>query len=112
MGHEIKSKLFSHLAKPEVISYLFIKQCFLLAGGVMALINGGRTNTLSANVHGAGNWWLCANIELWKMGKQQEQEEFRCSADLQPWWFFGKGVKNKLRSPSDNYHSGGVGGQT
>lgn len=32
----------------------------------MTLINGGRTNTLSANVHGAVNWWFCANIELSK----------------------------------------------
>lgn len=50
------TKLFSHLLKLEVISYLFIKQGFLLAEVWMTLINGGRTNTLSANVHGAVNW--------------------------------------------------------
>lgn len=56
-SHDTKlKKLFSHLLKLEVISYLFIKQGFLLAEVWMTLINGGRTNTLSANVHGAVNW--------------------------------------------------------
>lgn len=76
MGHDdTKSeKLFHHLVKLEVVSYLFIEQYFLLAVWI-TLIDGGRTNTLSVYVHGEVNWWCCANIELRKRKELQKWKQ-------------------------------------
>lgn len=52
----------------------------------MTLINGGRTNTLSANVHGAVNWYFVLILNF------QNTDNYRTGGgmlfNLQTWTFF------------------------